>query len=381
MIRRESSLVFRLCAFYLLLFLGFASCLNRGGETERYNTAKAETITIGVAYPASQAAYGGNYGYELAVKEVNEAGGVLGKPISLLIRDDRGDPHFARQIVQTFHDTGITAVIGHGSENVSFFVKDIYEELGIVMIVPNSTNLRLFDLKRRYVFRMIVNSLAYARTVVEFAEQNGIRRPAIYYDDDESSDGHDLARVVESELMKRQIRVADRMSDLTPANIKETVYRWRAFGADALILAKHITRQGEPIKLVREAGMDFPIICLENEFTNSGGRTVSALKKYSDNLYAAGYGIENIDPAFLANFRSIYGYVPNPVDVADYEAVHLLSDAMNAEGSVDSDAIANYLRNLKDYPSVLGAISYNPSTQEFDGRRVRIVSFKTQSEE
>jgi branched-chain amino acid transport system substrate-binding protein len=364
----------RLCAFLLPLAF-FFSCSRGNGKVERYNTPEAEVITIGVAYPAATWDKESYYrdGLELAVKEVNESGGVLGKPMDLLIRDDRGDSRVAQQIAETFYDTGITAVIGHWSSDVCYFVEDIYEERKVVMLSASAGSTRLFEFEYQYVFRIVVNNLVYAQTLAEFAEQNGIRRPAIYYAED--TYGTDLAEMAENELTKRQIPVVDRLTSITPSNVKEVIHRWRAFGCDALIMADILDGLTEPVRLIRDAGADFPIFCVEN-FDQS--TFISEIAGYTDNLYSTVYGTEDMDGTFLENFRSAYDRNPNIFEVAGYEAVYLLADAMNAEGSIESGAIVRYLRSLQDYPSVMGHISYNPHTQEFDGQRMRVKTFSTQ---
>jgi branched-chain amino acid transport system substrate-binding protein len=359
----------------LSLFLPLVSCSRGGDKADRYNTPEAETVAIGVAYPAAVWDKESHYrnGLELAVIEVNESGGVLGKPLELVIRDDRGDSRAAQQIAETFYAAGITAVIGHWSSDVCFFVEDIYEERKVIMISPSAGSMRLFEFDYQYIFRMIVNTQVYAEALAEFVEQNGIRRPAIYYADD--TFGIDLALAVENELMKRQIPVVDRLTSITPSNVKDVVRRWRAFGCDALIAADILKGLGEPLALICGAGADFPIFCTE-DFDQDA--FVSELAGYTDNLYSTVYGTEDMDGTFLAKFRSVYGRDPNTFEVSGYEAVHLLADAMNAEGSIDSVAVARYLRSLEKYPAVMGRISYNPLTREFDGRRMRVKSFGDQ---
>jgi branched-chain amino acid transport system substrate-binding protein len=252
-------------------------------------------------------------------------------------------------------------------------VEDIYEERKIVMLTASAVSIRLFELEYRYIFRMVASNLVCAQALAEFAGQNGVRRPAIYYAED--TFGADLAQMAENELTKRQIPVVDRLTSITPSNVKEVIHRWRAFGCDALIMADILNGLAEPVRLIRDAGADFPIFCVEN----FDQRTfIGEIGRYTDNLYSTVYGTEDMDGTFLANFRSVYGRNPNTFEVAGYEAVHLLADAMNAEGSIESAAVVRYLRGLQDYPSAMGRISYNPLTQEFDGRRMHLKSFSTQ---
>ncbi|MDR0583993.1 MAG: ABC transporter substrate-binding protein [Treponema sp.] len=168
----------------LVFLLGVlaVSCAGRNGALSRYNGPDAETIAIGAVYPASR---WDNDHYlrealELAVRQVNEADGVLGKPLSLVTRDDRGDSHVAQEIAETFSDSGITAVVGHWNSDVCYYVEDIYEERQIVMITPGATSLALFERDYQYIYRTIANNQVYAEALADYMEAEGIRRPAIF---------------------------------------------------------------------------------------------------------------------------------------------------------------------------------------------------------
>jgi branched-chain amino acid transport system substrate-binding protein len=284
----------------------------------------------------------------------------------LLIRDDRGDSRIAQQIAETFSELGITAVVGHWSSDVCYYVEDIYEERKIVMITPSAVSHNLFEFEYRYIYRMIVNNGHYAQALAEYAEQQGIGSWAIYYSED--AYGTDFARFAERELLRRRIPVVDRVTSISPANAADILRRWRAFGCEGLLLASSFPDIFEPVKLLRDAGAALPVFSEAFYYTSFD----QALADYLDDYYVIVYDVDAMDGAFLTAFRSAYGRNPDTYEVAGYEAVRLLADAMNAEASVESDAIVRYIQELRDYPSVMGPISYNPVTREFDGRRVWI---------
>ncbi|MDR0400248.1 MAG: ABC transporter substrate-binding protein, partial [Treponema sp.] len=221
---------------FLLWLLAAVSCTDRGRAVTRYNEPGSETVSIGVAYPRSQWENDWYFweGLELAVSQVNESGGVLGKPLSLVFRDDQGDSHIAQEIAETFSASGITAVIGHWASDVCYYVEDIYEEREIVMLTPGATSLALFERDYQYIYRAIANNQKYAEALADYVEAEGIRCPAIFYAED--TYGLDLARMLEQELAARGIPVADRVTSITAANVGELLRRWRAFGCDALML-------------------------------------------------------------------------------------------------------------------------------------------------
>jgi branched-chain amino acid transport system substrate-binding protein len=357
--------------FLLLCVLSVVSCAGGDRAVSRYNASDAETVSIGAVYPAS---IWNNDHYlrdalDLAADHINKAGGILGKPLTLVIRDDYGDSHTAQTIAETFSDAGITAVVGHWSSEVCYYVEDIYEEREIVMISPGATSLALFETDYQYIYRAIANNQIYAETLADYAEAEGFRRPAIYYAED--TYGIDVAQLVEKELAKRRIPVVDRVTSITAANVEELLWRWRAFGCDSVVLASSIQYVAEPIKILRDAGCSLPFF--SETFSNANFQ--SEVEDYMDGIYGIMYSREDMDPVFLADFRAAYGRNPDTYEVAGYEALRLLADAMNTEGSIASAAIVHYLQNLRDYPSALGRISYNPATHEFEGHRMRAMPY------
>jgi branched-chain amino acid transport system substrate-binding protein len=329
-----------------------------------HNAPQTDEIYIGLAYPVEledKSTYF-RLGIDLAVNAINANGGVLGKTLNMVVRDDKNDTLTAMGIAEAFNDQGIAAVIGHWSTNVCYFVEDIYEENGIVMLTPNATGINIFEYAYRYIYRMTANNQVFAEALAEYMEEDGLKRIAIYYSDDEY--GNDFSAVLEAELTKRGISVFDRITGLTPANIKTVIKRWEAFGCDGVIMAALLPEIIEPIRLIHDKDSRLPIFGADNFDHISFIETPDS---YTGALYMASYRIDGLDPEFLAAFRAAYGHGPDIHSVAGYASVYLLKDAIEAAGAADGTAIAKYLSELKDYKAVSGILSYNPETQEFEG--------------
>src|ERR1043165_4599790 len=107
-------------------------------------TAKADDITIAVAGPmtGSLAAFGEQLrrGAEMAVKDLNAAGGVMGKKVNLVIGDDQCDPKQAVQVANDLVQKGVIFVAGHFCSGSSIPASAVYAEEGILQITPASTN-------------------------------------------------------------------------------------------------------------------------------------------------------------------------------------------------------------------------------------------------
>jgi branched-chain amino acid transport system substrate-binding protein len=364
-----------LCVVLIFLLTGCGRNVSERGI--RYNSPNSDEITIGVAFPASS--NDGSTAYfarsiEFAVKKINESGGVLGRKFNVVVRDDGNNANTAMQIAQTFSDQGITAVVGHWSTNVSYYAEDIYEKNRVVMLTPWSTGMILFNEKFNYVFRMIGSTKIFAWTIASYMVENGHSNTAIFFSEDEF--GIDLAKIIEKELNAKGVRVVDRVTSITPLNVDLILNRWNAFGCDSIIIASSYPDYIDPIKTIRGGGSSLPII---------GDDTFEWLSyddlpyEYFNEIYTTTLNWAEIDSVFLEDFFSEYGSYPDAAAVNGYEAVMLLKDAIEAVGSTDGTAIANYLSNLKDYKTISSVRSYNSETQEFDGYRLNVLPVKPET--
>jgi branched-chain amino acid transport system substrate-binding protein len=276
------------------------------------------------------------------------------------------------QIANTFFFFFITAVIGHYSTDISYFVKDLYERNGVVMLTPKATGTNLLRYDSQYIFRLIANNRMLAAAIAAHMAENGMSRVAIYHSEYEY--GTDFSYVLEDEMSKRGIIVIDRVTSITPANIGDIMERWRAFGCHAVVLAAIVPDIIEPAQLIRRADPNLPIFGADNlqnlAFTD-------AMEYYDTALYVASYLLDETAANFIEAFRATYGHNPSIHTISGYLAVNLLADAINAVGTIDSTAIAGFLSELEDYNSIVGTLSFNRQSREFDGFNINVSGLST----
>jgi len=357
----------------ICLFL-LTSCVGLQTEITTYNSQDSDDIYIGIAYPVALTDGDSLFreGFELAIQHINENGGVLGKTLHAVIRDDNDDVHSAMQIADAFFEQGITAVIGHWSTNVSYFVSAVYEKNGVVMVTPTATGMNLLEYDNRYVFRMFANHEVMSHALADHSADHNHRHVVIFFDDTEY--GRDFATAMERELIRHNIAVVDRVSSITSFNIADISARWSAFGVDAVYIASSVENFVQPIKLIRDSNPDIPILSGDNFV----GRSFDyQLEDYMDNIFKATYDIALLDSDFLQKFYDTYGRSPDVRAVAGYDSVQLLASAMEAVGGTDATAIAAYISSISGYPAVSGALTFDRYSGEFEGFRVIVRQINT----
>jgi len=149
-------------------------------------TAK-EPIVFGMVAPMTgdAADYGVQLetGVRLAIEEINAAGGIAGRPVELVVCDDRCDPYEASMCAQKMvADPRIFAIIGHVCSSCTLAGAPIYEKAGLTVMTVSSTNPVITKKGWKHVFRTIAHDGMQGPLMAQFSVQElGAKRLAIMY--------------------------------------------------------------------------------------------------------------------------------------------------------------------------------------------------------
>lgn len=327
-------------------------------------------IRIGVAWPFAKAGDLFLEGVELAVEEINGAGGVLGRRLAIMAMDDEGSVTRGMEIAQSLAENPeVVAVIGHRNSFISLPTAEIYEKAGLLMLTPGSTAPELTQKGYRFVFRSIPSDDAIGRRLVHYAYRQGHRRMVIYYVDD--AYGRGLANAIEDHATGAGIRIVDRISYYGDLNdLKYLHEKWRALGFDGIFVAETIPHGAELIAKMREVGIQEPVMAgnaldspalPEIAGEAAEGVVVGSVVNFQDE--------RPIVQDFVRAFREKYGTFPNQWAAQGYDAVRLLAAAMEKAGTAEPAAVAETLRGMKSWPGVAGFHTYDESG-DVDGELV-----------
>jgi branched-chain amino acid transport system substrate-binding protein len=121
-----------------LIGLAFGASLALSGA------AFADDITVAVAGPMTggESAFGRQMknGADMAVADINAAGGLLGKKLALDVEDDACDPKQARSVAEKIGSAKIPFVAGHYCSSASIPASEAYADANVLQITPASTN-------------------------------------------------------------------------------------------------------------------------------------------------------------------------------------------------------------------------------------------------
>lgn len=316
---------------------------------------QSKEIVIGVAWPFASYNNLFNEGIDLAVKEINESGGINGKELRLLKKDDGSELEKGLLVARSFIDNEeVVAVIGHEKSFVSIPASALYEEAGLVMLSPASTASELTQNGYDHVFRCLPSDDAIARQMAVYAAQQGHQRMVIYYSDDAYGNG--LANAFEDQARSQGITIVDRISSYTSLeDLRHISARWNAYGVEGIFLARSMPGGEQIIFDAAQAGIKNPFY--------GGDALEAALLDRKDNKAAEGIVIGSVfNPyedrlevkKFIESFQKQYNVMPSADAALGYDAIKVLAEAMKRADLQERSAIAAQLRDLGKYPGVCG---------------------------
>jgi branched-chain amino acid transport system substrate-binding protein len=351
--RRLPTIILLLAALAML-----AGCAVSSVTEQREAFAKRHRgpISVGVAWPVSAANDWFLEGVALAVAELNAGGGVLGRQLNVIIKDDESSVTKGLEIAQSFaEDVKVAAVIGHRNSYVSIPVSSIYERAGILMLSPASSAPEFISEKQQLVFRNIASDERVAMAVANHAARNGHRRMVILYDDDAYGKG--LADAFEKHAGRSGVDIVDRLTFYTgPSELERLKFKWENLEYDGIFIAKSGLAGAQLIAELRAAGIGAPLFG-GNALDTPNLWNVAGTKAAEGLVIGAFFNPESQREkvkSFIDTFTKAHGVMPTQYSAQGYDAVHLLAEAMNRARSTVPRDIAAALHTIENWEGVAG---------------------------
>lgn len=333
----------------LPLFLGallvVAAC---GGPTGE--------VRFGMAGPFHEAfGLANRRGAELAVGEINAAGGIGGDSLVIVFENDSADGSRAATIAQAFVDEArISAVVGHVTSGAMLAAAKVYDgHLAAVATTASSAALTGIS---PWAFRVISSDSANGVDLARFAKRLGKRRVAILYENDPYGRGlaHQFQRNFDGEVIAVDPMDAD-------GSRADVYIEWLVPRRPDLVFVAGTERSG--IAVLREARRQQ----LGADFLGGDGWTGVVADPAAAEGALVGAPFTSLDPRpeaqrFVEAFRARFGTEPDGNAALAYDAVHLLAAGVRAVGT-DRRKIRDWLAGRsRDQPfaGVTGAISFLP---------------------
>jgi branched-chain amino acid transport system substrate-binding protein len=343
--------------------------------TIRSARAQAATLKIGmcvpVTGPAAEQGLWAQNGAKLALAAVNKAGGVLGKQVELVIEDDQTtNPGIVLAFSKLAAQPDIVAFLGSiRSTQVMAMAPDVLKLGKPVMI--GGTNPDLTHMGNPWLFRFRPNDSYSGRVIADFGVNTlGKKKWAIVHSTDAfgTAGGKALSDAL-SKLGAPPVLdqgYANQSQDFTPV-----VLAVKQSGAD--VLGTYFTFENDLgifARQLRQLGVTIPWVGSPSVVA------VSSTKLAGPALYGtfgvADYAEESGDAprAFGKSYRETYKTAPDIQSAWTYDAVTILSAAINKAGSTDPTKIREAILALKKFPGAEGEYNFDQNGDGLHGYNV-----------
>ena len=325
----------------------------------------AEPVRIGVTTILSgQYADRGQseqYGVELALQRINEAGGVLGRPVEAFYGDNAADPQIGiaatKRLIEEQH---VPVLLGALATPVTHAIMPIVAEAKVPLVIDISAGQDFVDASgvggNDYAFKTIPSDRDIAIALMDWLKAQGVHSVAIVSDDNpfnhvnavsmEKAASADDIKVVGNETIAKDTK------DLAPL-----LARLKALAPDRVVTLLS-TSTAPFFRAYEQSGWSVPITgridyaaataAVSPQFLTSGGldgaTSITVFNPVMENN-----GVQD----FVQAYRAKYGVMPTQRSFFAYEATNLVVDAIRRANSDKPEDIERALKTTK-MPSLLG---------------------------
>jgi branched-chain amino acid transport system substrate-binding protein len=271
---------------------------------------------------------------ELAVEEINAAGGIDGRPLELVQRDDYADPDSAVFVATDLYEAGVSAVIGHLFSGTTLAAAPVYNggPDPVAAISPSSSSPEVSS-AGDYTFRICPSDLAHGAALARWAHDTlGLQRGAVLYLNDQ------YGRGVRQTFVKDFTRRGGVLQSIDPylgdvPQVGPYLDRLAKTGTDFLVVAGNRGEAEEILRQARKRGLTMPVL---------GGDGLEGIEEagaLAEGVYLSSAYLPSLATPANKNFLQAYrkkfptAGLPNQPAAATYDAVYLLRDVIARAGT------------------------------------------------
>lgn len=355
-----------------LLAVGF------GGSALAQQPA-GEPILIGVSGPLTgpAAQYGAQWkkGFDLAIEEVNAAGGVKGRPLKYVFEDSQNDPRQAVAIAQKFvADPKIVIELGDFASPTSMAASPIYQRGGLVQLGFTNSHPD-FTKGGDFIWSNSTSQAEEAPYLAEYAVKDlGLKKLAVLHlNTDWGRTSKDLFVKAAEQNGAKVVVTEGYLPD--EKDFRSTLVRVREANPDGVILISYYADGAAITRQLRPVGLNQPVVAVGSvyspKFLELGGEAVNGV-----HTTARFFPLEPRAEVqnYAARYRAKYGEDPDVFSTYAYDSIILVHRVVSEYGT-DRKAIRDGLAKIKNVPSVVfGPVSFDVEARRFFGSRsVRLV--------
>lgn len=304
-------------------------------------------IKIGMLAPfsGSEAAFGDymKFGAQLAIDEINDAGGIDGRDLELVTEDDACDATTAASAANKLVTEGVLASVGGYCSGATQPTLPIFGEANIPMVIPAANSNALVG---KGAFMINGTGEQQAEAAVKFAEMEGSEKVGVINDQTDYS--KDLADTFIEKLGEAGIDVVhDGAVNPDDKDFSANVKSLLDDDPDFVYWTGYYQAGGLLVRQMRDAGYTGPVLVgdgsVDSQFAEIAG------DGFTDNVYGTFTKTPDMldDDTWVNNYEEVSGgQAPGPYSMQTYDAVRVVAEGMTDAGSTDGDEVNDAISQI-----------------------------------
>ena len=301
---------------------------------------------------------------ELAVGEINAGGGIGGRPLELIQRDDYADPDSAVFVATDLYEAGVSAVVGHLFSGMTLAAAPVYNggPDPVAAVSPSSSSPDI-STAGDFTFRICPSDLAHGVALAKWVHDTlRLERGAVLYLNDQ------YGRGVRQTFVRDFLRRGGVLQSIDPylgeiPQVGPYLDRLaRLGGTEFLIVAGNRGEAEEILRQARKRGLTMPVL------GGDGLEGIEAAGALAEGVYLSSSYLPSIatpaNKAFLRAYRRKFpsAGLPNQPAAATYDAVYLLRDVLARAGTRRADVRRELARvggGAPPFRGVTGTVTFD----------------------
>ena len=329
-----------------------------------------DTLKIGLIQPLTgSVAYNGTAdanGARLAVKERNAAGGVLGKPVELIIEDGQCSPansvNAAEKLIQRDR---VASLVGAFCSSATSAVMPVARKYKVPFLSGVSSEASLTEKGNPYFFRSAETDALLGQAFSKLLADNlGLKKVAYIGVNDDW--GRGSVKAFESELSAHGVDTAMvEYFNHGATDFYTLLTKLRSSGADGVFVAAETQDGSTLVKQIKQFGIDMDVFGVGSWATSD---FINITGEAAEGIYAAVPYVANQDgernKKFVKDYAAAYDHAPGKYAAAGYNSLNIMMDAIERAGATDADAILGGLK-ATDYQAPNGRYRFTSKGQGY----------------
>ena len=332
----------------------------------------SDEIKIGVVseMTGSNATYGTSVvnGMKLALKEVNDKGGVNGKKVSIVVADSKSEPAEAANAMSKLVNQDKTPVVmGIFTSSSAIAAANVSESAKVPFLAIGATNPKVtLDDKTGKVkpntFRVCFID-PFQRTVGANFVLNELKlKKAVIFVDNSSDYSKGLASFFKQAYTSKGGEIVGEEAYLQKdTDFKAVLTKIKTMNPEILYVPGYYEEVGKIIKQARELGMNLPIVGGDG-WDSPKLSEIAGAGPLNNTFFTNHYSPDDTSPAskaFVDAYVKAYNQKPDAPAVLGYDGARLMIDAISRAGGTEGAKVSKALAETKNYKAVTGDTSLN----------------------